>query len=499
MLKKNTIANYISQIYQVTAGIFALPFYLKYMGPESYGLIAFFAMVQIWSNIFDLGLSPTMARETARHFGGGSSVAEYRSLARAVEIFFLVLALFFGGALIAFAPNLANNWFNAEQISKNDIDISLTMMALIIALRWLTSYYRSLISGAELFVLLSYLNISLTTVRFIAVIPVMIYVDQSALSFFKFQLAVSILELLLFIYFGYRILPKNKNTTKIKISLATVTPVIKFSLSVAFTTLVWTLVSQTDKLLLSSILPLSEYGYFAAAVLAASGIMMSVSPLAASLMPRMSNLYAANDDVKSLELYMKFTQIAAIVVAPLTLILAIFPKEVLWAWTGDVLFANQAAVPLTLYAIGYGFLAIGAFPFYLQYAKGDLRLHLLGSSLFLIVLTPSLVWAAREYGMQGAGWVWLTSNLLHFFFWIPIVHKKFEIPHLKWLFSNVVLMFIVPFSLAFSFKCCVNLGEGRLGITASLFLLGLIMVGVGFVLSERKMIMQSILVKSKGR
>jgi O-antigen/teichoic acid export membrane protein len=51
-----------------------VPLYLKYMGAEAYGLIGFFSMIQVWFAILDMGLSPTVARETARYKGGATDV-----------------------------------------------------------------------------------------------------------------------------------------------------------------------------------------------------------------------------------------------------------------------------------------------------------------------------------------------------------------------------------------------------------------------------------------
>jgi O-antigen/teichoic acid export membrane protein len=65
-LKKNTIANYIGQFYTMFIGIFMLPFYLKYLGAEAYGLVGFFTMLMSWMALLDLGLSTTLARETAK-------------------------------------------------------------------------------------------------------------------------------------------------------------------------------------------------------------------------------------------------------------------------------------------------------------------------------------------------------------------------------------------------------------------------------------------------
>jgi O-antigen/teichoic acid export membrane protein len=68
--------------------------------------------------------------------------------------------------------------------------------------------------------------------------------------------------------------------------------VLKFALTIAFTSSVWVLVTQTDKLVLSGILPLAVYGYFILAVLAVSGIIVISGLISSSIMPRMARLNA---------------------------------------------------------------------------------------------------------------------------------------------------------------------------------------------------------------
>ena len=78
-LKRNILASYASQIYVTLVGILILPLYLKYMGAEAYGLVGFFTMLQAWFNLLDMGLTPTVARETARFRGGATDALSYRA------------------------------------------------------------------------------------------------------------------------------------------------------------------------------------------------------------------------------------------------------------------------------------------------------------------------------------------------------------------------------------------------------------------------------------
>jgi len=105
--------------------------------------------------------------------------------------------------------------------------------------------------------------------------------------------------------------------------------------------------------------------------------------------------------------------------------IAFCAEPLLRAWTGDELLARQTAPILALYALGNGIFSIAAFPYYLQFAKGDLRLHVIGNAVFLILLVPLLIMAASRYGGIGAGLVWLGINLLSFGAWLPFVHRRF--------------------------------------------------------------------------
>ena len=98
-LKKNILASYMSQFYVMLVGIIMLPMYIKYMGAEAFGLVGFFAMLQVWFNLLDMGLKPTMARETARFHGGALEPLAYRQFVRALEGIFLGVALIGGAAL----------------------------------------------------------------------------------------------------------------------------------------------------------------------------------------------------------------------------------------------------------------------------------------------------------------------------------------------------------------------------------------------------------------
>lgn len=148
-LKRNIFANYASQIYVTIIGIVIVPLYVKYMGAEAYGLVGFFSMLQAWFNLLDIGLTPTLSRETARYRGGATDPSGYRRLVRAMESVFLVTALAGGGILFILSGRIARDWLQASQLPLAEVQSALQLMAIIVAMRWVCGLYRGVVSGAE--------------------------------------------------------------------------------------------------------------------------------------------------------------------------------------------------------------------------------------------------------------------------------------------------------------------------------------------------------------
>ncbi|HEC26264.1 MAG TPA: polysaccharide biosynthesis protein [Gammaproteobacteria bacterium] len=441
-LKNNITVNYASQIYVTLIGILMLPMYIRYMGAEAYGLVGFFAMLQAWFNLLDLGLTPTIGRETARFRAGSVDALSFRRLFRALNTIFLAITVVGGSGLLLLSSVIAEDWLKAETLPPDEIRAAVQIMAVSVALRWMCGLYRGVITGSESLVWLGGFNSLIATVRFVGVLPVMWHFGPTPIVFFTFQLLIAAAEIAGLWLKSSHLLPKLASTTQpIGWSLTPIRPVLKFSLTIAFTASVWVMVTQIDKLVLSSILPLTEYGYFTLAVLVASGIIFIGGPISTAILPRMTKLEAENNRKEVIKVYRQSTRLVAIISGSAAVTLAYCAEPLLLAWTGDALLARKAAPILTLYAIGNGILSIASFAYYLQYARGDLRLHIIGHLLLLFILIPSIVLAAEYYGAIGAGYAWITANALYLLIWVAIIHRRL-VPglHWHWLFEDVFVI-----------------------------------------------------------
>ena len=484
-LKKNILANYASQIYVTLIGIVMVPLYIKYMGAEAYGLVGFFSMLQAWFNLLDMGLTLTVARETARYRGGATEALTYRRLVRALEGIFLVVAFIGGIAMFGASGLIAKDWLQASLLPIAEVHVAVQLMAFIIAMRWMCGLYRGTIGGSERLVWLSGFNSAMATLRFVGVLPLLMFVGTTPTVFFSFQFGLALIELVVLFFYAYRLLPSIPAGEYLPWDWRPLKPILKFSLTIAFTSSVWVLVTQTDKLVLSKILPLAEYGYFTLAVLVASGVTVIGGPISIALMPRMARLEAEGDHAGLIQVYRQATQLVAVIAGATALTLAFCAEPLLWAWTGDRSLAHQAAPVLALYALGNGILAVAAFPYYLQYAKGDLRLHLIGNAIFVVLLIPLIVIATRNYGSIGAGYVWLGINVLSFVAWLPLVHNKFESKlNFKWYGEDILMILTPMFIVEYALNCYLPLSVNRWVEFGATLLVGVLVMAVGIAASS---------------
>jgi len=484
-LQSNIFAGYLSQIYITLIGILLLPLYMKYMGNEAFGLVAFFSLLQAWFGLLDVGLTPTVARETARFNGGALSLLDYRRLLRSLEGVFLMLALCSGLLLFSGASLIASRWLQIAQLSVAEVGAAIQFMGITVGLRMMCGFYRGVLSGAERIVLLAGFNSTIATARFVGVIPVLILFSAAPTAFFGYQLVVALAELVIIITLAYRTLPLLPSDQPISWEWAPLKPVLKFSMTIAFTSSVWILATQTDKLILSKILPLAEYGGFMLAVLVASSIMMLTGPISSAIMPRMVKLEAEGDQAGLIQLYRHSTQYVTVLAGTVAVSMAFCAEPLLWTWTGDHSMARQAAPVLALYALGNGVLSVAAFPYYLQYAKGNLSMHLVGNAVFVCLLIPTTLWSAVNFGAVGAGYVWLGLNLVVFILWLPLVHRKFA-PGLnvKWYFQDVIPILLVMILVGCAADQIVSWVDDRVLSFLFMSVFGLLVLLAGIAVSS---------------
>jgi O-antigen/teichoic acid export membrane protein len=472
-LKKNIVFNYIGQLYITFIGILILPMFLQYMGPESYGLVGFFTLIQSWLSLLDVGMTPTLGREVARLKNKADEHWRLITVVNSLEVTFAVLAVIASGVLFMAKGWIASDWLNVETLNIEIVATAISIMAITIAARWIASINRSGINAYEAQVWMNITDIIINTFRFPGALLLVIYTEGSVLAYFYFQLAVVLIEVVIIRIKMRQLLPNKKLDGVRLFSLPELKRIAPFAISIGYTSAIWVLLTQLDKLLLSKYLTLSEYGYFTLVGVVVGGMTMLASPVTKALIPRITAMLAEGNEQQMLALYKTATRFVATFIFPLGLVIAFNAEVVVYTWTGDSQAAAWVAPIMPLFILGSMVLAIMSFQYLLQYAHGKLEYHVRWNTFSVIINVPLIIYAATNYGAVGVGWVWFGYRVFSLTVWCAFVHHKFAPgTHLSWLMKDVLNPFfiaLVPVLIINSvFPLMVNMGRLELFIALAL-------------------------------
>ena len=408
-MKKILLANYFGQGWSALMGIAFLPLIIKSIGAEAYGLVGVYAMLQAWFALLDMGITPTLNREMARYIGGAHSSQSIRDLLRSLEALFIVIAFIIGASIWLSSDFLAIHWLRSESLNVEDIAQAISIMAVVIALRFIESIYRGALIGLQKQVLLNIANALLATMRWGGVASLLIWVEPSIKIFFFWQGLMSVITTLLFIIILYTNLPHyNKSARFSWFQLKSVWP---FARLMIIQTLLTLLLTQVDKLLLSRLLTLEMFGYYSLASTFANTLIQLITPVTMTYYPRFTELVTNGDMNTLIKLYHQSAQLVTVLIMPLTIIFVIFGEKILLLWGGGEVLAYNAAPILAILAVGTMLNGLMNIPYMLTLAYGWPGFFVRVNIIAVIVLVPSMVWIAPRYGAIGSALIWVVLNM----------------------------------------------------------------------------------------
>ena len=437
MIYRIVIGSYLAQAYVTLIGIILMPVYLHILGASAFGLVGFYLMLQSWVQLLDLGISPTFSREMARFRAHVLTAEAALMRLRTLELLLGGLAVMVVCALAFGRDWIAHDWLRSASIGAVEVSRILAMMAVAVGLRWVASMYRAGLVGLERQALVNLLAVVFATLRFVGVliwIPVM---RHWPIVFFAHQVGVGLLEVVTYRTLIHRGLPVQSRVSRFSLTLFR--ELAPLAGAMALLGAIWIFVTQFDKLVLSRLLSLAEYGYYSIAVMAAGGVLMLMPPLNQVLQPRMTILVMQGNEEKLSHLYRVTTQLLAATFAAVGAAMALLPAQLLYAWSGNHALAASASPILEIYAPAYSCAALLSLPFLLQFAHGKLRLYVWGNLLLLVFLLPALMLSAVKWGAVGTGATLCVAYAAFLLLWVPLIHHRF-LPGraFRWLLLDVV-------------------------------------------------------------
>ncbi len=411
-----------SQIAAAIVGLIVVPLYLRLLGKEGYGLVGFYVALQSWMLLFDMGLSPAVARQLSRFKAGALRPDQAVALLRAAESLFLVAGLIAGLCLFLAGGWIARDWLGPSRIPAPELRHALWIIAALLVARWMCGMYQSALVGLERQIPVNATTLMFAIARAAATVTALMVLAPSPVIFFAAQALTTLAEMVVMRNLLAAAMPRVG--ASLRQGWRLVSNELRFVGGLALSSAASTLINQADKLALSHVLPLSQFGVFSLVVTICAGIALIVPPFVQSFQPRLTRLMAQGRRADFVDLYRLSAAMIVVLVFALAGTIAAQPELVIYAWTGNRAFGAQLAPVLALYAAGSGIAAFLFVPFLLQYAQGLIRLHVIGNLVFGAFWIPAAVWAAFAFGTLGTGTVWLCGNALFLLIWVSVIHRR---------------------------------------------------------------------------
>ena len=422
IVRRNIIANIAGSAWALLVSLAAVPFYIRFLGIEVYGLIGLFLSLTAIFSLLDLGLRTTLNRKLAQLSVQPGTEQEMRDLLRTLEIIYWTIGVAIGLSVALLAPLVAAYWIKPQQLSMETATRALTMIGLVIACQWPLALYSGGMMGLQKQVTLNVVVSAFATVRSLGAVLVLWQIAPTLEAFFTWYIAMSLAETLLTAFLLWRGLPPAPSRAAFR--RTQLVELWRFAAGMTGISVLSVILTQLDKVILSTVLSLEAFGYYTLAWRVAAALYSLSSPINTAFFPRFSQLAAEGDKRELERLYHRGCQLTSAVLLPVAAVLALYAQDCLYLWTTDSIIAINSGPVLSLLALGTALNGLMGLPAVLQFAHGWTRLVFVFNAIAVVLLAPMIYLMSVRYGGMGAAAVWLALNSAYVLLMLRIMHRR---------------------------------------------------------------------------
>lgn len=408
-VRRNILANYLGMGILVLAPILALPWYLSALGAKQLGLIGFVTMLQAFLGLLDVGMSQALVREVALRFDTTDVKGRYRtaSLLRVFERIYWLFSLFAAIVVAILADGIAKHWLKLDGLPIISGQHAVYGAAAIFAAQFPGSIYRSLMVGCQGQVTLNSIMASSALLRHACGVAVVVTWPFLS-AYLIWHAGLGLLETLVRGRFAWRLLRVERSDVKWDIN--ELRPIGQFVAIMTGATLLGSLTVQMDRLILSRMVGIEQFGYYAIAATIAIGSLQLTNPLIQAVLP--SAIQLRSEPAKLHRLSLNLARILSALVGLGAVTYTLVGEKILAFWLRNAEASAQVYPILTVLLAGSAlnaFYNIG-YVNWLVHRRVNRVLQVNIISLALsVVLIPLLV---SSKGPIGAAVGWLTVNFI---------------------------------------------------------------------------------------
>lgn len=421
-LRINLASNFFASLITVILSLVFVPVYLRMIGVEGYGLVGFFGVMQTVMAMLDLGLSTTLNRELAVLSVGVGQKSEMRILVSTIGVIYWSIGMFVCAGLLAASSWIAGSWLHTGSIDQGIVLDCVRIGVAGLFFAWPASLYSGGLMGLQWHARMNVILVVCNLLRYGGVVPLLYFSGNDVRVFFLWQLFVNLLQT--FLYMGLLRLALGGNGGGRVFDVTVLRNRWNFAAGVGFVTVLGIILTQTDKIILSRILTLEMFGYYALASSIALALYRLINPVLSAVFPRFSELLAKNDFNALSNLYHSCAQFLAVLLFPVLAVVLFFSWDIICVWTRNSVIADHTTVVLKLLIAGSVLNGIASLPIMLQWAAKWTSLHITVTLVMVVVLVPLLIVFSLRYGAIGGASVWLLLNAIFVAVMPVLTHRR---------------------------------------------------------------------------
>jgi O-antigen/teichoic acid export membrane protein len=442
MLIRNTAANLSGQLLYPLLALVLVPFYVRHLGVEGYGLIGLLALSVSLLGLFSRGLGTALQREFGRR-NGTSAATSLRSLLRSVEVFYWGLGALLALALGALAVTVGPRWIHTGAFPPETVRICLVLLAVRVSLAFPHSVYQSAFLGLQRQVLGNALNAAIALTSAAGGIAAVLVFD-SVVAFYVSECVNAAVHLLILRTIAFRILPEARG----RFDRGELRAILGISIALIWTNGIGQLIANLDRLAVAAVLPVASLGVYTVAVMGGRLVSLLYSPYLQAVYPQTCQIAlhgSVQDQTRDL---LRSAAVLAVLAAACGLPLSLFSAEILTLWVRDADIVRAGAPAMAIYMIGSLAVAFAAVFYQWQTATGRTGFAVRFNTIALFWF-PALLWAmVSRIGLTGAAITWAVYGVAVWMGSVIATFRPGALPvEARGTYARLMLISLVPAAL----------------------------------------------------
>lgn len=398
MLVRNSLAHLTARVSSLVAGLAIIPLVSATLGREPLGLVGVYVSLQGMLALFDLGLPIAVNQEISIVSTSSDGRTLRGPLIRTLELPCWMIAGLFMAAGWAANGFLVHSWFNAEHLSDHTLKLALLLIFAAVAIRFPVAFYSNALFGMRRHFYPNMVTSAAAIARVTAALIALVAFDVGIVGFFVIQVAANIAEVTLLAIGAWWREPWLTATPRRHL-LHKLTPRIGYFFAIS---LAGAALAQADKIVLSKILPLSDFGVYAAGYTLAAGLIALSYPVSNAAFPQLTRDATEGKVADVARLLVSAAELTVLVVVPIGAVIVARPDVALKILFVAHAFPKGLGHILPLMMLGGIAQSFVTLPHMFSIAAGRLR-QVFWVNFLLIAPFAIAVWIGeRSFGIEGA-------------------------------------------------------------------------------------------------